>query len=72
MVGGEYYAFRIMYGQAQTAAEFMFQVRAPDGSVFLGSESEGSPYVVQYSCDGGKSAPPFGFFGSENDVRVGM
>lgn len=63
----EYLAFRIVFGQAQGAAVFQFSVTAPDGTVILDSNTEDSPYLVQYSCDG-TTAPEFPAFGSETSA----
>ncbi|CAK7198605.1 hypothetical protein SEUCBS139899_001269 [Sporothrix eucalyptigena] len=64
MVEGEYMPIRIMYAQAQGAAVFQVSITAPDGTVFLSSSTENSPYLVQYSCDL-VSAPQFPAWGSE-------
>ncbi|KAI0163727.1 GLEYA domain-containing protein [Pestalotiopsis sp. NC0098] len=51
LVEGQYLPIRIMFGQGHSAAEFQLSVTAPDGTVFLNSNTENSPYIVQYSCD---------------------
>lgn len=60
----EYLPFRIVFGQAQGPVDFYFTVAAPDGTIILDSDTENSPYLVQYSCDG-TTAPAFPAFGSE-------
>ena len=64
LVEGEYYALRIMFGQAQGGAVFAASITAPDGAVILDSDSSPSLYLVQYSCDG-VFAPEYAVFGSE-------
>lgn len=64
LVAEQYLAFRIVFGQAQGAVEFFFSVAGPDGTIILDSDTEDSPYLVQYSCDG-TTAPAFPAFGSE-------
>jgi len=64
LVQGQYLPFRIVFGQAQGAVSFYLSVTAPDGTVILNSNTPGSPFLVQYSCDG-TSAPAFPAFGSE-------
>ena len=51
---------------AQTYGESVFQltVTAPDGTVFLGPNTAGNNYLVQYSCDG-TAAPRYPPFGQE-------
>ncbi|PON22165.1 hypothetical protein TGAM01_v209039, partial [Trichoderma gamsii] len=61
---GRYYPFRIFYGQGPRTAEFDVNVRAPDGTTFLSSNTTGSPYLVRFSCDG-FSTPLFDPFGFE-------
>lgn len=62
---GEYLPIRFVFGQAQGYAIFGMSVTGPDETVILDSATSGSPYVVQYSCDG-TSAPQFaGAFGQE-------
>lgn len=61
---GQYYPLRIMFAQTYGEAVFQFTVTAPDGTEFLSSDSAGSDYLVQYSCDG-TTAPQFPPFGSE-------
>jgi hypothetical protein len=46
---GEYLPIRIMFAQGQGNAVFQLSVAAPDGTVFLNSNTENSPYIVQYS-----------------------
>ncbi|ETS86342.1 hypothetical protein PFICI_00170 [Pestalotiopsis fici W106-1] len=67
LVEGQYLPLRIMFGQGAYPAEFQISVTAPDGTVFLTSDTENSPYIVQYSCDG-VTAPPFASWGSEYDL----
>lgn len=64
LLEGEYYALRIMFGQAQGGAIFAASITAPDGTVILDSDSSPSPYLIQYSCDG-ILAPEYPAFGSE-------
>ncbi|KAJ5921025.1 hypothetical protein N7466_009351 [Penicillium verhagenii] len=64
LLSGQYYPFRIVYANAQTNSLENITITAPDGTVILGSSTTGSPYIVQYSCDG-TSAPPFPAFGQE-------
>jgi GLEYA domain len=65
MTQGEYLPIRIIFGQAQNAAVFQISLTDPNGDVILDSNTAGSPYIIQYSCDG-ILAPPFvGAFGSE-------
>ncbi|KAM0486350.1 hypothetical protein ACHAPX_001056 [Trichoderma viride] len=49
---GRYYPFRIFYGQGPRIAEFDVNVKAPDGTTFLSSNTTGSPYLVRFACDG--------------------
>ncbi|KAK5994193.1 hypothetical protein PT974_07636 [Cladobotryum mycophilum] len=49
---GEYYPVRIIFGQGNGGAVFQLSVTSPDGTIFLGNKTAGSPYLVQYSCDG--------------------
>ena len=65
MMAGQYTAVRIVFAQAQGPATFHLTVTAPDGTVILDSNSQGSPYLVQQSCDG-RTAPPYAVpFGAE-------
>ncbi|KAK4066059.1 uncharacterized protein Triagg1_8368 [Trichoderma aggressivum f. europaeum] len=61
---GQYYPFRIVYGQGPRIAEFDITVSAPDGTTFLSSATSGSPYLVRFSCDR-VTAPRFSSFGFE-------
>ncbi|EHK24204.1 uncharacterized protein TRIVIDRAFT_61010 [Trichoderma virens Gv29-8] len=61
---GQYYPFRIFYGQGPRIAEFDITVSAPDGTTFLSSSTSGSPYLVRFSCDR-STAPRFSAFGFE-------
>lgn len=61
---GRYYPFRIFYGQGPRIAEFDINVRAPDGTTFLSSNTTGSPYLVRFACDR-ITAPRFDPFGFE-------
>lgn len=65
LLAGQYYPFRIVYVNAESNAYENITITAPDGTVILGATSKGSPYIVQYSCDG-TSAPPFPAFGHES------
>ncbi|KAF3017053.1 hypothetical protein E8E14_003936 [Neopestalotiopsis sp. 37M] len=67
LVQGQYLPIRIMFGQGAYPAEFQLSVTAPDGTVFLTSDTQNSPYIVQYSCDG-VAAPAFASWGSEDEV----
>ncbi|KAL6801580.1 GLEYA domain-containing protein [Trichoderma sp. SZMC 28012] len=62
---GQYYPFRIVYGQGPRIAEFDIEVSAPDGTTFLSSDTTGSPYLVRFSCDR-STAPRFSSFGFES------
>jgi len=62
---GDYLPIRIVFGQAQNAAIFQISVTDPDNNVLLDSNTAGSPYVVQYSCDGILAPQYAGAFGSE-------
>jgi hypothetical protein len=64
LLSGQYYPIRYVYANAQTALSENITITAPDGTIILGPTSAGSPYIVQYSCDG-TSAPPFPAFGME-------
>ncbi|KAH8669098.1 GLEYA domain-containing protein [Xylariales sp. PMI_506] len=65
MIEGEYLPIRMMFVQGQLAtASFQVSITAPDGTVFLSPNTQSSPYLVQYSCDG-LLAPPYPDFGSE-------
>lgn len=61
---GQYYPFRVVYGNGQQVAKFTINAVAPDGTTFFGSDSGPSPYIVQYSCDG-VTAPKYADFGKE-------
>ncbi|KAL6880744.1 GLEYA domain-containing protein [Trichoderma novae-zelandiae] len=61
---GQYYPFRIIYGQGPRIAEFDITVTSPDGTTFLSSGTTGSPYLVRFSCDR-STAPRFSSFGFE-------
>ncbi|KAJ5548525.1 hypothetical protein N7513_005759 [Penicillium frequentans] len=65
LLSGQYYPFRIVYANAQTNSLENITITSPDGTVILGSATAGSPYIVQYSCDG-ILAPPFPAFGQES------
>lgn len=60
---GQYYPIRILYANAQGYSALSFTVVAPDGTTIVSSNSDPSPYLVQFSCDG--TAPPFPPFGQE-------
>lgn len=64
LVEGQYLPIRVLFGQGQGSAVFQLSVAAPDGTVFLDSSTENSPYIVQYSCDG-TTAPAYSPWGSE-------
>ncbi len=64
LLEGQYYPFRIVYGQGPRIAEFDIEVSAPDGTTFLSSDTTGSPYLVRFSCDRA-TAPRFSSFGFE-------
>jgi len=61
---GQYYALRIVFGNAQENAAFALTITAPDGSLIIGEDTTASPYLVQYSCDL-TSAPIYPAFGQE-------
>ncbi|KAK1245582.1 hypothetical protein MKX08_005211 [Trichoderma sp. CBMAI-0020] len=61
---GGYYPFRIFYGQGPRIAEFDINVKAPDGTTFLSSNTTGSLYLVRFSYDG-FTTPRFDPFGLE-------
>jgi GLEYA domain len=62
---GDYVPLRIIFGQAQGPAVFQISLTDPNGNILLNSNTLGSPYLVQYSCDG-ILAPQFvGAFGNE-------
>jgi hypothetical protein len=64
LVEGEYVPLRILFAQAQGGMSFYFSITAPDGTVVLDSNTQDSPYLVQYSCDG-VTGPAFPAFGAE-------
>ena len=64
LVEGEYYALRVMFGQAQGGAVSATSITAPEGTVILDPYSSPSPYLVQYCCDG-VLASDYAAFGSE-------
>ncbi|KAK5996043.1 hypothetical protein PT974_04469 [Cladobotryum mycophilum] len=49
---GQYYPVRVIFAQGGGPAVFQLSVAAPDGTTFLSASTAGSPYLVQYSCDG--------------------
>ena len=61
---GVYMPIRIMMAQGQGAAKFKMQIEGPDGQIIADSSTKGSPWVLQYSCDG-YSAPKFPIWGQE-------
>lgn len=62
----QYYPFRLVYKQGLGGASFDYTITDPKGNVVIGNsaQSNGSPYIVQYSCDG-TTAPAFPAFGQE-------
>ena len=64
LVQGQYLPFRIVFGQQGGPVRFTFTITAPDGTVILDSNTQDSPYIVQYSCDG-VAAPQWQDFGAE-------
>ena len=59
----DYVPFRIMWANGGGIGHFKFELKAPDGSVIIGTDTaKESPFLVQYSCDGitGPRFPPFG------------
>ncbi|USW58810.1 Putative PA14/GLEYA domain-containing protein [Septoria linicola] len=64
LTAGTYYPIRVMAANGGGQAEFHLLVTAPDGTQFLGPQTAGSPYLVQYSCDG-TSAPRFPAIGQQ-------
>lgn len=64
LVQGQYYALRLMFGQAGGAAIESITITDPSGAVILGASSTANPSVIQYSCDG-TTAPHYPLFGQE-------
>ncbi|KAI1379298.1 GLEYA domain-containing protein [Hypoxylon crocopeplum] len=60
---GDYLPIRIVYAQGQGLAAFEISVSV-GGNVLLDSNTQNSPYIIQYSCDG-TLAPQYPPFGSE-------
>ena len=48
---GQYYPLRIMLENTYGGGSFTMQIRDPHGEVVVESDKEGSPFLVQYSCD---------------------
>ena len=69
MTQGQYAPLRILYANANYAAQFRLTIIAPDGSVVSNGSAAaagpGSPYLVQYSCDG-TTAPQYQAWGHES------
>lgn len=65
LVQGRYYPVRVVFANAQGVARFGLSVTAPDGNVFLSANTQGSPYLVQYSCDLVSGRPYVEPFGAE-------
>ncbi|KXT01619.1 hypothetical protein AC578_8030 [Pseudocercospora eumusae] len=62
---GTYLPMRIVHGQAVGGYGYQFSIQDPNGLVAQNSDSSGSGYVVQNSCDG-TTAPPYAYaFGQE-------
>jgi hypothetical protein len=64
LLSGQYYPIRFIFANAEENLVEVMSITAPDGTVILGANSTGSPYIVQYSCDG-TSAKPYPLFGHE-------
>ena len=54
-----------MFAQGQLAAVFRMSITALDGIVFLDPSTNGSPYLVQHSCDETSAPPDAQPFGAE-------
>lgn len=65
LVKGSYYPFRIVYHQNDGYGGFNFRVTTPGGTVILGPSTGANVGIVQYSCDGGITAPQYPPFGQE-------
>ncbi|KAI5361176.1 Putative PA14/GLEYA domain-containing protein [Septoria linicola] len=62
---GTYLPMRIVHGQAVGGYGYQLTIQDPNGIVAQNSASQGSGYVVQYSCDR-TTAPPYAYaFGQE-------
>jgi len=64
LIQGQYYPFRIVFGNGVQVARFYFEVFAPDGSLIVSNSTSGTKYLVQYACDQ-DLAPQFQPFGQE-------
>lgn len=64
VTAGRYLPIRIMFAQGQGLAKFRLSIAAPDGSALVDSDTQQSPYVLQFSCDR-LSGPVFSAWGSE-------
>jgi hypothetical protein len=65
LVQGQYYPLRVIFANAQQAAQLHFSVRSPDGTSIIDSDGNvNTQYLVQYSCDG-TTAPKYPAFGKE-------
>ncbi|KAK9783904.1 hypothetical protein SCAR479_00463 [Seiridium cardinale] len=64
VTAGQYLPIRIMFAQGQGKASFKLSIEAPDGSILVDSNTQQSPYVVQFSCDR-VLAPRFSDWGVE-------
>jgi hypothetical protein len=62
---GLYVPLRVLAVNGQGAIALNFKITAPNGAAIVGtSTTQGSPYLVQFSCDG-VTAPQFPAFGME-------
>lgn len=61
---GQYYPFRIAYGNTYSHLSYQLEITDPNGTDVADSAYGGEPYLVQYSCDG-TTAPQYPAFGSE-------
>lgn len=65
LLSGQYFPIRLLYVNAETNSDLSITITAPDGTEIISSNSTGSPYIVQSSCDT-TSAPPYPPFGQES------
>jgi hypothetical protein len=62
---GQYYPVRVIYANAQQAAQLHFEVRSPGGTAIIDSEGNvNTQYLVQFSCDN-IAAPKYDPWGQE-------
>ena len=66
MTAGQYYPFRMVFGQAQGAAVFNVSLTAPNGALVAGPSSTYTPDVLQFGCGNDyNKAPAFSGWGNE-------